>query len=94
MKKRIPRNQGRIEFISCYDYIVMMLKKGYDKRKIHQILVDDGKFTMSYSAFCYQYSRKILQESKYNFEKNVNQTHKAKSGGFPNPKDINPNDLI
>lgn len=94
MKKRIPRNQGRIEFLCCYEYIENMLNKGYDKRKIHQILVDDGKFTMSYSTFCYQYSKKNQQSSILKNEYKEIQSRKAKCDGFSNPKDIDVKELI
>ena len=49
---RIGRNVGRIEFLAAMKKIKAMLDAGYDRKKIHTKLTEDGHITMSYSTFC------------------------------------------
>jgi hypothetical protein len=49
---RIGRNVGRIEFLAAMKKIKAMLEAGYDRKKIHAKLTEDGHTTMSYSTFC------------------------------------------
>jgi len=53
-KKRIGRNIGRIELLAVRDKVKSMLDAGYDRKKIHDRLMEDGSITMSYPTFCYQ----------------------------------------
>ena len=49
---RIGRNVGRIEFKAVLKKIQGLLDAGYDRKKIHAKLMEDGQITMSYSTFC------------------------------------------
>ena len=49
---RIGRNVGRIEFLASLKKIKAMLDAGYDRKKIHMKLTEEGHVTMSYSTFC------------------------------------------
>lgn len=49
---RIGRNVGCIEFLAAMKKIRAMLEAGYDRKKIHAKLTEDGHVTMSYSTFC------------------------------------------
>lgn len=49
---RIGRNVGRIEFLASLKKIKAMLEAGYDRKKIHVKLTEEGHITMSYSTFC------------------------------------------
>ena len=50
--KRIPRNMARIEYLACRDLVDSLLVQGFDKRKIHTRLLEEGRITMSYAALC------------------------------------------
>lgn len=52
VKKRIPRNMARIEFLACRETIEILLSLGFDKKKIHARLTENGEITMSYDALC------------------------------------------
>jgi len=52
--KRIGRNIGRIELLAVQDKVKSLLEAGYDRKKIHDRLVEEGNVTMSYPTFCYQ----------------------------------------
>jgi hypothetical protein len=52
--KRIGRNIGRIELLAVQGKVNTFLEAGYDRKKIHCRLVEEGAITMSYPAFCYQ----------------------------------------
>jgi hypothetical protein len=51
-KKGIPRNMARIEFLACRELIESLLAQGFDKKKIHARLTENGQITMSYDALC------------------------------------------
>ena len=59
-KQRIPRNMARIEFLACRELIESLLAQGFDKKKAHARLVENGQATMSYDAFC----KVLLKASK------------------------------
>ena len=52
--KRIGRNIGRIELRAVQDKVKSLLEAGYDRKKIHDRLLEEGSVTMSYPTFCYQ----------------------------------------
>ena len=52
--KRIGRNVGRIELMAVQDQVKSLLHAGYDRKKIHDRLIEEGSVTMSYPTFCYQ----------------------------------------
>lgn len=52
--KRIGRNVGRIELLAVQDKVKSLLEAGYDRKKIHDRLIEEGNITMSYPTFCYQ----------------------------------------
>ena len=52
--KRIGRNVGRIELLAVQDKVKSLLEAGYDRKKIHDRLLAEGRVTMSYPTFCYQ----------------------------------------
>ena len=52
--KRIGRNMGRIELLAVRDKVNSLLEAGYDRKKIHDRLLEEGSVTMSYPTFCYQ----------------------------------------
>jgi len=52
--KRIGRNIGRIELLAVQGKVNSLLEAGFDRKKIHSRLVEEGAITMSYPAFCYQ----------------------------------------
>ena len=52
--KRIGRNIGRIELLAVQDRVKSLLEAGYDRKKIHIRLLEEGCVTMSYPTFCYQ----------------------------------------
>ena len=94
MGKRIARNQGRIEFISCKEIINELIDKGYDKRKIHKLLSEENKITMSYATFCYQnshYKEKNKDSSPKNLHKFISS---EKNESFTSPKDVDQNSII
>jgi len=52
--KRIGRNIGRIELLAVQNKVKALLEAGYDHKKIHSRLIDEGGISMSYQTFCYQ----------------------------------------
>ncbi len=58
--KRIGRNIGRIEFLAVQDRVKTMLAAGFDRRKIHRQLIEEGRITMSYPTFCYQFKQQLV----------------------------------
>lgn len=59
--KRIGRNIGRIELRAIQDKVKSLLDAGYDRKTIHDRLVEEGNVTMSYPTFCYQLKRLLSQ---------------------------------
>ncbi len=57
--KRIGRNMGRIELLAVRDTVNAMLEAGYDRKKIHSRLKEEGRVTMSYPTFCYQFKHQF-----------------------------------
>ncbi len=57
--KRIGRNMGRIELLAVRDTVMAMLEAGYDRKKIHSRLKEEGRVTMSYPTFCYQFKQRF-----------------------------------
>ena len=57
--KRISRNMGRIELLAVRDTVKAMLEAGYDGKKIHCRLREEGRVTMSYPTFCYQFKQQF-----------------------------------
>ena len=55
--KRIGRNIGRIELLTVRKKVETMLTAGYDRKKIHDQLLEEGSVSMSYQTFCYQLKR-------------------------------------
>ena len=55
----LGRNAGRIEFIAVRDKVQALLEAGYDRKKTHAKLVEEGLITMSYSTFCNQLKKAI-----------------------------------
>jgi len=53
-KKRIGRNIGRIELLAVMTTVKSMMESGYDRKKIHDRLITEGRVSMSYQTFCYQ----------------------------------------
>ena len=51
---RLARNQGRIELLAVRAKVQELLNAGYDRRKIHSRLREEGVITMSYATFCFQ----------------------------------------
>jgi hypothetical protein len=43
--------------LAVQDVVKTMFAAGFDRMKIHSQLVEDGKVTMSYPTFCYQYKQ-------------------------------------
>jgi hypothetical protein len=58
--KRIGRNMGRIELLAVLDTVKTMLDAGYDRKKIHSRLMEEGSVTMSYPTFCYQCKQQFM----------------------------------
>jgi hypothetical protein len=58
-RKRIGRNMGRIELLAVRDTVSALLEAGYDRKKIHSRLVEEGSVTMSYPTFCYQFKQQF-----------------------------------
>ncbi len=58
--KRIGRNMGRIELLAVRDTVKAMLEAGYDRKKIHCRLKEEGRVTMSYPTFCYQFKQQFV----------------------------------
>jgi hypothetical protein len=58
--KRIGRNMGRIELLAVRDTVNTMLEAGYDLKKIHGRLMEEGRITMSYPTFCYQFKQRFM----------------------------------
>ncbi len=54
---RIPRCQGRVEFIANKDFIRRRREEGEPNTKIHAELAEAGKMTMAYSTFCYHMAK-------------------------------------
>ncbi len=57
--KRIGRNMGRVELLAVRDTVTAMLEAGYDRKKIHRRLKEEGRVTMSYPTFCYQFKQQF-----------------------------------
>lgn len=53
--KRIARNQGKVEFLANLGEIQAMLEQGYNKRNVHEKLLEKGRITMAYYTFCANY---------------------------------------
>jgi hypothetical protein len=51
---RLARNQGRIELLAVRAKVQELFNAGYDRRKIHTRLREEGVITMSYATFCFQ----------------------------------------
>lgn len=94
MPKRISRNQGRIELLACINYVYDLLNKGYDKRKIHKILNEEKKITMSYATLCYQLAKIERSKTLKNVDSNFDNIKYNKDNKFRNPKDIDSNTLF
>ena len=59
-KRTVPplgRNAGRIEFIAAQIKIQALYEAGYDRKKIHAKLVEEGLISMSYATFCVQFKK-------------------------------------
>jgi hypothetical protein len=56
---RLGRNVGRIEFIAVSNKVQALLDAGYDRKKTHAKLVEEGLVTMSYSTFCNQLKKAV-----------------------------------
>lgn len=63
-RTRIPRNMARIEFLACREVIESLLSQGFDKRKVHTRLMENGQITMSYDALCKVLARASRNELK------------------------------
>lgn len=63
-RTRIPRNMARIEFLACRELIESLLSQGFDKRKVHTRLMENGQITMSYDALCKVLARASRNELK------------------------------
>ncbi len=57
--KRIGRNMGRVELLAVRNTVTAMLEAGYDRKKIHSRLKEEGRVTMSYPTFCYQFKQQF-----------------------------------
>ncbi len=57
--KRIGRNMGRVELLAVRDTVKAMLEAGYDRKKIHCRLREEGRVSMSYPTFCYQFKQQF-----------------------------------
>ncbi len=57
--KRIGRNMGRVELLAVRDIVNAMFEAGYDRKKIHCRLREEGRVTMSYPTFCYQFKQQF-----------------------------------
>jgi hypothetical protein len=57
--KRIGRNMGRVELLAVMEQIKALLAAGYDRKKIHSRLMEEGRVTMSYPTFCYQFKQQL-----------------------------------
>ena len=53
----LGRNVGRVEFIAAQKKIQALYEAGYDRKKIHAKLVEEGLITMSYATFCVQFKK-------------------------------------
>jgi len=76
--KRIGRNIGRIELLAVQGKVNSLLEAGYDRKKIHCRLVEDGAITMSYPAFCYQL-KQLLNKSASASPQNTARSPKTSS---------------
>ena len=60
---RLARNLGRIELMAVRAKVQELLNAGYDRRKIHSRLREEGVITMSYATFCFQLSKLASAEA-------------------------------
>jgi hypothetical protein len=72
---RLARNLGRIELLAVRAKVQELFNAGYDRRKIHTRLREEGIITMSYATFCYQLNKLDTAEAA-----------KAKPAPAPSPK--------
>ena len=76
--KRIGRNMGRIELLAVMSQVNSLLEAGYDRKKIHCRLMEEGGITMSYSTFCYQLKKHLSASAG-----SLNPAQGAKTSGPP-----------
>jgi hypothetical protein len=55
--QRLARNLGRVELLAVRAKVQELLNAGYDRRKIHSRLREEGAITMSYATFCFQLNK-------------------------------------
>ena len=74
--KRIGRNMGRIELLAVLGKVNSLFEAGYDRKKIHCRLREEGAITMSYPTFCYQLKQHLSGGS-------LNPAQRPKTSGPP-----------
>lgn len=43
---------ARVEYLACREEVEAMLAKGYSVRLVHECMIEQGRVTCGYSAFC------------------------------------------
>ncbi len=86
---RIARNQGKVEFLANLEEIQTMLERGYNKRNVHEKLLEKGSITMSYYTFCDNYKSYTKQKKADSPITKVSTSPAAKSPPSFGPRIIN-----
>ena len=102
LKTRTPRSMARIELIASSEMIKNMRDRGYDFKRIHAYLVDEGKVTMAYTTFCSYASRMFCKKFSMNFiehlghktEKESKQVHSQKLHSFVIDKHLTLDEMV
>lgn len=50
MAKKLRHGQARVQFLACRAEICDLIEKGHSIKCVHEILIEDNKITMSYTA--------------------------------------------
>jgi hypothetical protein len=62
-KRQIARNRGKIEFLALRPDIQALFEQGFDALKVHVILLEQNKLTMSYRTFA-RYFRQFKMKTQ------------------------------
>jgi hypothetical protein len=68
---------GRVELLAALDRVQKLLKAGYDRRKIHSLLLEEEILTMSYPTFCFQLNKLAVTAKE---PAPVTSAHSARAG--------------